>query len=853
MTSYIASFFTHSMDIIRSMIRFSTFPIHHPTHTYMKSPLSVNVLRCKMDYKATKGISILNKIQYPFNILSNSDVVYFETNHFFEKILCMSKKKIYVLSDEISSPLVLNISGSHVFKVYLREVFTSQLASKRVSNDPSSNKAVMRLLLALRTKGGWATVSRLLGKRLNTRVIISDEDIVHMTNTANEILDELGFEPLTMGSAEEVDEEDVLPLFSDFRDGPLLSLERPRSESQTWMNRKDFSSPGMSASLVNVYEKSPLNSSSDKLELIDGVHGRDINKEMIFFSAVYTRAEEEEVVLPNSKGLTPPSEDGINDKLFSELELQLEVDHSSNVSQSSVASSNQGSSSVNSQPDEIKTYSETVSLQTSLNSSALGAKDTYKPFFAIVGPRTPSSSPSGTPLVLSPTIAAPANLFVFHTSSSADSGQGSNPDSSQPQRQVSGRAYSDSLSPSVSHDSPAESLVQPMEDQQPHQDGRSSSEELPNPDSQQDGINDNNLQLSSKLAMSQESPLEVDHSNNASQSSVASSNKGSSPVNSQPDDITVKTHSEAVSLQNSLNSIALGAKDYYKPFFTIMGPRTPSSSPSGTPPALSPTIANPHTSSSADSGQGLNPDSSQPQHQVSGRAYSDSLSPSVPQHSPAESLVQPMEDQQPHQDGRFEELPNPDSQQDDHSSFVELPNPDSQRDDRSSSEELPNPDSQRDDHSSSEELPNPDSQRDGRSSSEELPNPDSQRDGRSSSVELPNLDLHSPSPCPSNLSVSSHSSDCDWAHPAETATCSDLDNLVLPSSSQTLTSARLEQFNRLEPADQKIVKLSSEETDKSMESVLPASSSMMLTHLATQCVQTASVAEPEKTMAVFRN
>ena len=495
-----------------------TFPINYPTLTSMQSP-AVNSLQCDNELKVTKpiehGSSRLNESLCRFNL--NLDVIYFEENGFFKKLLDTSKKKSDVESDETASPLVLNISGSHVFKVFFREIFTSQLPSKHVS-DPSSNKAVMRLLLALRTKGGWATVSRLLGKRLNMRVIISDEDIVYMTNTANEIFNELGFEPLTMGSAEEVDEDEVLRLlFSDVRDAPLLSLERPGPQSQTWMSgaHNAFSSPGKSARLVDdSVVKSPWNGSG-QLKLIDDVYGTDINKEMIFFNTQHRRPRISIVnaVIPRtevgvgelliSEGHTPPSEDENNDNTLQPtlgLMSQESLEHSDNASQSSVDINEISSQSPpNSQAEcDVKHHTKTVTLQNSQNNSSLDVKESFKLFFGNAESPMASLSPTGIPPPLFP-FPPIVPVYMLNFSSSSDSGQGSNA-GSQSQPQYSARAYSESLSRSSSQRSSTEPLVEPMEEGGPrpqHQDGHSLSAELPNPTSRSPSPCQSDLSVSS--------------------------------------------------------------------------------------------------------------------------------------------------------------------------------------------------------------------------------------------------------------------------------------------------------------------------------------------------------------------
>ncbi|CAI8019665.1 hypothetical protein GBAR_LOCUS11807 [Geodia barretti] len=98
----------------------------------------------------------------------------------------------------ISRDRIICIIGSKIFKTILHAVYSPlELPSKVIT---SSDKEMVALLLAFRTKRGQAVLSKLLNSEMQT-ASVSDTDMVYLTDTVNLILHGNGFQALTIGTA----------------------------------------------------------------------------------------------------------------------------------------------------------------------------------------------------------------------------------------------------------------------------------------------------------------------------------------------------------------------------------------------------------------------------------------------------------------------------------------------------------------------------------------------------------------------------------------------------------------------------------------------------------------------------
>ena len=98
----------------------------------------------------------------------------------------------------ISCDGIIHIIGSKMFKTILHAVYSPlELPSKVIT---SSDKEMVALLLAFRTKRGQAVLSKLLNSEMQT-ASVSDTDMVYLTDTVNSILHGNGFQALTIGTA----------------------------------------------------------------------------------------------------------------------------------------------------------------------------------------------------------------------------------------------------------------------------------------------------------------------------------------------------------------------------------------------------------------------------------------------------------------------------------------------------------------------------------------------------------------------------------------------------------------------------------------------------------------------------
>ena len=365
----------------------------------------------------------------------------------------------------------------NVYKVLIRNAFRLQLHSK-VVGDLTTNKAAMALLLALRTKRGLVLVSKLLkSHRLEMLTLFSDEDIVSITNAANEILSVSGFRPVTVASAEEeaaVDGE-VLLFFSALRDAPV---DASSALFHAWRSASSDGSFMVSESPRFQFDYSE--------SLHGSLHGKAGHTKMHISSGAlginkhYANIKSLEICIdPVQPSMSPPAK-------FSEvamIEVQgqepepNEDENNSGASQttSSSSSSDGELSPPNSQVEsDVKPQEKLTHLQNSQDSQT-----SIQPFLTFMGPRSPTRSPPDSPQA-SPSFSSHFyNLPPPRQPGGCDSGNASQADPSSSQSAHSQRAYSESVhsspptppSPSLSlSDHPPLPHAQPIE--QDHHDNR---------------------------------------------------------------------------------------------------------------------------------------------------------------------------------------------------------------------------------------------------------------------------------------------------------------------------------------------------------------------------------------------
>ena len=365
------------------------------------------------------------------------------------------------------------------YKVLIRNAFRPQLHSKVVGN-LTTNKAATALLLALRTKSGLVFVSKLLkSHRLEMLTLFSDEDIVSITNAANEILSDAGFHPVTVASAEEeaaVDEEFLL-FFSALRDAPV---DTSSALFHAWRSASSDGSFMVSESPRFQFDYSE--------SLHGSLHGKAGHTKMHISSGAlginkhYANIKSLEICIdPVQPSMLPPAK-------FSEMEVQgqepepNEDENNSGASQTTTSSSSSDGelSPQNSQVEsDVKPQEKLTHLQNSQDSQFwYGAKTSIQPFVTFMDPRSPTRSPPDSPQA-SPSFSSPFyNLPPPRQPGGCDSGNASQADPSS-QSAHSQRAYSESVhsssptppSPSLSlSDHPSLTYAQPIE--QDHHDNR---------------------------------------------------------------------------------------------------------------------------------------------------------------------------------------------------------------------------------------------------------------------------------------------------------------------------------------------------------------------------------------------
>ena len=379
---------------------------------------------------------------------------------------------------------VVNPLERNVYKVLIRNAFRPQLHSK-VVGDLTTNKAVMALLLALRTKRGLVFVSKLLkSHRLEMLTLFSDEDIVSITNAANEILSDAGFRPVTVASAEEeaaVDGEFLL-FFSALRDAPVdassaLFLHAWRSASSDGSFMVSESPRFQFDYSESLHGSLHGKAGHTKMHISSGALG--INKH-------YANIKSLEICIgPVQPSMLPPAK-------LSEMEI-IEVqgqepepnedENNSGASQttSSSSSSDGELSPPNSQVEsDVKPQEKLTHLQNSQDSQT-----SIQPFLTLMDLRSPTRSPPDSPQA-SPSFSSPFyNLPPPRQPGGCDCGNVSQADPSSQSSHLSVHSSPPTPpSPSLSlSDHPSLTHAQPI--QQDHHDNRdprherSPSPELP--------------------------------------------------------------------------------------------------------------------------------------------------------------------------------------------------------------------------------------------------------------------------------------------------------------------------------------------------------------------------------------